>query len=293
MEIYKLSDEVPETRQGLTKKHKCDRIGVIASKDAGVSDAGGHNGRAGGEIAITEIRQAVRNENRVNVYVNGKYSFSLDVAQVVEMGVKVGRVVSAEELAELKKASEYGKAYQRALEWALMRPRSVRELRDYLRRRQRTKEMKERRREWEEERKLREKAANDGCGFAGEVQGVKQMRRKVERPKYDFDELIVSRLCERGYVDDGKFARYYVENRFVKKGVSPKRMRAELTARGVASEVIETVLAESGRDEVGEIQKMIAKKRAKYDDEKLIAYLCRQGFPYELANEQVRSCGKD
>ena len=281
MEIYKLSDEVPETRRGLTKKHKCDRMGVIASRDAGVSDGEVGLRRGGGELKITDIRQAVRNENRVNIYVNGKYSFSLDVAQVVEMGVKIGRVVSPEELAEYKKASEFGKVYQRALEWVLMRPRSVRELRDYLKRRERTAEMKEKQREWEQAKKA-------------EAEGrERKTPRKRERVKYDFDELIVARLCERGYVDDTRFAQYYVENRFVKKGVSTKRMRLELASKGVAPEVVEAVLAESGRDEVDEIQKMIAKKRAKYNDEKLIAYLCRQGFPYELVSEQVRSCGKD
>ena len=37
-----------------------------------------------------------------------------------------------------------------------------------------------------------------------------------------------------------------------------------------------------------EIKKIIAKKRAKYDDEKLISYLCRQGFSFELAQSLVR-----
>ena len=37
-----------------------------------------------------------------------------------------------------------------------------------------------------------------------------------------------------------------------------------------------------------EILKIIAKKRSRYsDDEKLIAYLCRQGFQYGLVQEMV------
>ena len=36
-----------------------------------------------------------------------------------------------------------------------------------------------------------------------------------------------------------------------------------------------------------EIKKIIAKKRGKYNDEKLISYLCRQGFSFELARSLV------
>ena len=87
-------------------------------------------------------------------------------------------------------------------------------------------------------------------------------------------------------MDDQRFAEYYVENRFVKKGVSRKRLAMELTKKGVAREIIDEVL--DGRNDEAEILKMIAKKRAKYDDEKLIAYLCRQGFAYDLAKRCVK-----
>jgi DNA polymerase-3 subunit delta len=83
-------------------------------------------------LIITDIRQAVKNENRVNIFVNGKYSFSLDIAQVVDLGIKKGLIITEEQLADYKKASEFGKAYQRALEWVLTRPHSERELADYL-----------------------------------------------------------------------------------------------------------------------------------------------------------------
>ena len=78
------------------------------------------------KFEITELRQGVKNPNRVNVFVDGKFSFSLDVAQVVDFHIKKGMEISAEQLEEYKKASEFGKLYQRTLEWVLVRPRSVR-----------------------------------------------------------------------------------------------------------------------------------------------------------------------
>ena len=100
-------------------------------------------------------------------------------------------------------------------------------------------------------------------------------------------------MVEKKYLSDFEFAKWYVENRFVKKGASLKRLKMELMKKGVSSEIIEEVLNSSERNDEEEILKIIAKKRAKYDDEKLTAYLCRQGFPYQLVNELVQSYGKD
>ena len=77
------------------------------------------------------------------------------------------------------------------------------------------------------------------------------MRINLENTPYDFDDLIVQRLCEKGYVDDEKFAEYYVENRFVKKGISKKRLKMELMKKGISQDIIEEVL--DGRDDEEEI----------------------------------------
>lgn len=201
---------------------------------------------------ITDLKQGVRNPDRVNVYVDGKFSFSLDISQVVDFGIKIGLEVTDEQVAEFKRASEFGKLYQRALEWVLVRPRSQREVNDYL-------------------------------------------YKKIFEKKLDknYIDRIIEKLKDKKYLDDHKFAEYYVENRFVKKGVSLKRLKMELMKKGVSKEIIEEVLADSDRNDEEELKKMIAKKRAKYDDEKLTAYLVRQGFQYDLVRESVRSYGTD
>ena len=40
----------------------------------------------------TKMTPGVRDPNRVNVFLDGRFAFSLDVAQVVELGVKVDQV---------------------------------------------------------------------------------------------------------------------------------------------------------------------------------------------------------
>ena len=231
MEIYKLRDEVP--------KERC------VSKESGKrSERGNMVSDCGDVLKITDLKQGLKNPERVNVYVNSKFAFSLDVSQVVELGVKVGRVIDKDELEQFKSASEFGKLYQRALEWTLLRPRSERELSDYLR------------------KKVYEKGLGQG-----------------------FIEDVICRLKDNGYVDDRRFSEYYVENRFVKKGISRKRLRMELMKKGICAAVVDEVL--NGRNDEDEIRKIVAKKRGKYDNEKLMAYLCRQGFSYELVREIV------
>lgn len=214
------------------------------------------------DIRITDLKQGVRNHDRVNVYVNDKFSFSLDVSQVVDFKIKKGLVISEEQLEEFKKASEFGKLYQRALEWVLLRPRSERECRDYLKRKLIM--------------SLRGSSLSprSNCGFPSEDIN-------------EFSDRIIQRLKVRKYLDDLRFAEYYVENRFVKKGVSLKRLRVELMKKGVSKDIIDEVLANSDRSDEEEILKIIAKKRAKYDDEKLTAYLLRQGFLYDSVRELV------
>lgn len=235
---------------------------------------------------ITDIRAAARDENRVNVFVNSEYSFSLDISQVVEFKIKIGLLVTDEQIAEYKKASEFGKLYQRALEWVLIRPRSVKEVRDYLRNRQQKRRLENLKRERNREKMAALKEVSDSEGLA-RMREFKTPLKELPEISPEVSEMVFNRLSERGYLDDFKFAKYYVENRFVKKGVSQKRLELELLKKGVSKEIVEEVLVGSERSEEEEIAKIIAKKRAKYDDQKLLAYLVRQGFSYDVAKDAV------
>jgi len=201
---------------------------------------------------ITNIKQAVKNPERVNVFVDGKYEFSLDVTQLLDLKLKVGQEITLAQLSEYKKLSEYGKLYQRTLEWVLSRPRSEKETSDYL-------------------------------------------YKKIYEKKLDKEYInqIIEKLEKKNYLNDEAFAKWYVENRFVKKGISKKRLSLELAKKGISRGIVERVLKDSGRDEKEEILKIIAKKRARYDDDKLIQYLGRQGFSYELAKDLVLASGTD
>jgi regulatory protein len=126
------------------------------------------------------------------------------------------------------------------------------------------------------------------------VREVQQYLYKKTRPKRDksgelrpgiapeITNRVFERLIEKGYVDDNKFARFWVENRFVNKGVSKRKLRSELMTKGINSTIINQILSGTERNDADEIKKIILKKRSHYpDDNKLTAYLARQGFNFD------------
>lgn len=192
----------------------------------------------------------------MNVSIDGKYRFSLDFAQITELGIKVGNEYTEAELADLENESQFGKLYMRALEYSLMRPHSQRELTDYL------------------YRKTRDTRTKTGA-----------IKKGVSKA---LTERVYTRITERGYVNDEAFARYWVENRQLRKGISRRKLQAELASKGVDRAIVDSLLAQTERSDEDELQKIIEKRAGRYDDEqKLIAYLARQGFGYDDIKQAI------
>lgn len=83
-------------------------------------------------MKITAIKQQVKNSNRASIFVDGKYSFSLSIDQLVEERLKNGVELDEHALKKLKKKSEDGKLRARSMEWLMSRPRSEKEYKTYL-----------------------------------------------------------------------------------------------------------------------------------------------------------------
>lgn len=94
-------------------------------------------------MKITALKQQVKNPERVSLFVDDKYSFSLSLDEVVKYKVKNGDELSAADVKKFKKISEDGKLKARALAWVLNRPHSTREFRDYMRRKKADEELTE------------------------------------------------------------------------------------------------------------------------------------------------------
>ncbi len=82
-------------------------------------------------MKITNIKPAVKTKGRLNIFVDGKYSFSLDEQQLLDCKLVLNQEINDRRLESLKKESDFGKKYARALELIMRRVRSEKEIRDY------------------------------------------------------------------------------------------------------------------------------------------------------------------
>lgn len=82
---------------------------------------------------ISAIKGQQRNPERVNIYLDGAFAFAMTREEALLQGVRVGRELSIDEVAEFRARDTVSKAVEAALRLLTVRPRTEKELRDRLR----------------------------------------------------------------------------------------------------------------------------------------------------------------
>ena len=285
----------------------------IISNSEEFSEKPGQDEESAGFFVVTELKPALKNKERVNVFLDQKFAFSLTISEVVDEKLNVGSEISSERRDALQSLSEFGKLYETTLVWALARPRSEREIRDYLEQKRKKREIENRRYDEflarlkndpeyrEKVKKIREETREKNQKLK-EKDWTQDNRAEYTRfyrtnlptkpaPNFgrEMQEKIIEKLRKVGLVDDVAFSKFYIENRATKKGISRRKLKLELAKKGIEKSVVSEVFSGSERSDEEEIKKIILKKRRKYpDDNKMISYLCRQGFEFELARNLLR-----
>ncbi|KPK92483.1 MAG: hypothetical protein AMJ88_11060 [Anaerolineae bacterium SM23_ 63] len=83
---------------------------------------------------ITALKPQSKNRDRVNVYLDGAYQFS--ISWTLAEGLRIGELYSDQQITELKQRDQEEVYYRRALRLISRRPRSEFELRNYLEQKQ-------------------------------------------------------------------------------------------------------------------------------------------------------------
>jgi regulatory protein len=115
-----------------------------------------------------------------------------------------------------------------------------------------------------------------------------------KRVEPDAIELVVSELCEQGYLDDARFARHFAEDRRRLDGWGAERIERRLRALGVDGELIAAAVAEQGPD--AELEAALALLRRRFPEppatprelERALGMLVRKGYELELAHDALR-----
>lgn len=223
-------------------------------------------------MKVTRIAQQVKRKDRYSVYIDEKYSFSLSDYQLVGSGITVGKEFTEGELDEFLQESNFGKAYERALNYVMIRPRSEKEIKDYL---------------------IRTFLYPKPKVFIDKSGERRVKKRIVDKDKTNLlIDRVMERLISKGYINDESFSKAWVNSRQLTKKSSKRKLEQELRAKGIASEIIATVLQNIEETEIENLNELIVKKQKqlKYHDEiKLIQYLLRQGFNYSDIKNELES----
>lgn len=84
---------------------------------------------------ITSIK-AQKNQKRVNVNLDGVFGFGLDLENFMKLQLKVNQELTQAEINEIIKKAELSKSFEKTLRFTMTRPRSLKEIKDYFRRKE-------------------------------------------------------------------------------------------------------------------------------------------------------------
>jgi regulatory protein len=201
---------------------------------------------------VTSIKPQ-KNKKRVNVYLDGKFSFGLGLETYMKSGLKVGNEISEEEVKKLLKGNEFNTTYEKLLRFATLRPRSRKEV---------------------------------GTWF------------KKHKVHLSLQKDLVKKLEHLELLDDGKFAKWWVEQRLQFRKKSKRELVLELRSKGIDKNTIADVLSETEFDEYKTAKDLLEKKKyrwEKFDDrkkrQKMTEYLARRGFSWDVIKSVVKEFG--
>lgn len=81
---------------------------------------------------ITRLVQGKKNPNRVNLYLDGEFSFTLSIDEVPKNGLKKGLELTESQISELIENDNNDKVYAKILNFISYRPRTIKEVKDRL-----------------------------------------------------------------------------------------------------------------------------------------------------------------
>jgi regulatory protein len=137
--------------------------------------------------------------------------------------------------------------------------------------------------------------------LAAKPRSVAELRERLLEGKNTDEatvETVIARLREYGYLNDERLAFGYASYKVKQKPVGRRRLERDLKLKKieskVADEALELVYAETSEEQL--IDQAIAKRlrvrgrpQNRAQAKSLFDHLLRQGFPFELVSEKVRS----
>ncbi len=210
---------------------------------------------------ITNLTPQKKDPHRYNLFVDDKFYCGIDESLILTFKLKKGCELDKETLEKIFSQSKLNRIFSRTFDYLARRPRSEREMRDYIK---------------EKITKYKIQISNDE----------------------DVNSTIASlidRLKSFNYINDLEFAKWWIEQRIERSKPSGfAKITSELFKKGVDKKYIEQAWEELGPSEKDLANTHFKKVAKKYDltDEKdkkrFVDYMLRQGFKWSIIKDMLK-----
>lgn len=206
---------------------------------------------------ITDISPQKRNKDRVNLFLDGKFAFSISLENLLKKNLKIDTNLSNDEITKLTTAESQQKYLDRVINFLSFRPRSEKEIRDY----------------------LAKKISRDSSVSFSQVQNSTLI------------EKIITKLKKYKYIDDMEFAKWWLASRSSSRPKGVHFIKMELSNKGVSRQTIENVLSRApnqlklAEKAIGKKLKIWKKLQLFEQKRKIYNYLASRGFEQDTIED--------
>ena len=200
-----------------------------------------------------------KKRKRFNVFTDGKFAFGCDPQIIVEKKLSIGKNLTNREIDEIISKETISKLTDKALHFLSFRPRSEKEVSDFL-----TKKI-------------------------ADLENIKFNQAK-ESPLI---KRIIAKFKKYHYLDDLEFTRWFVKSRVKNRPKGASVLTLELRKKGISSDAITQVINQLPNQTELAI-KAVSKKLNTWSrlapvdfKRKIYQYLAPRGFNYETIKEAI------
>lgn len=199
-------------------------------------------------LLITDISPQAKNPLRENIYLDGRFAFGISAEKRFEHRLKIGKTLNTDDVRKLVLEDRVGKLLDAAFNFLSVRPRSVKETRDRLRR--------------------------------------KLDRGDYVDPDLTLDKVIL-KLTKMSLLNDLEFAKWWIDQRKRFNPRGERILRGELHSKGIPREIIDELFF-AYEPSLSEIEKIALRKVSSYSklsklefQTKLSNFLSRKGYDWD------------
>lgn len=208
---------------------------------------------------ITAIEPQKKIKDRLNLFINGQFAAGVNQLTALEHNLQVGKNLAQKDLANIILKEEITKLTDKVLRFLAIRPRSEKEVVDFL---------------------------------VGKIAKKQNVKFTEARNSLLIAPIIV-KLKKYQYLSDRQFAKWWVSSRERSNPKGALVLKAELTKKGIAKDIIDSVLADLP-NQVNTAKKLIQKKIKLWQKlspfeykRKIYQHLASRGFDYQTIRQTL------